>query len=334
MAETKVAKGFQRGKKKKSLDTFRTSGEVAEKTPQKRLQNRARRVAVSKPLASSLSYVTTSKEMKKQYNRTYFQCGQQIVQADGNLTSWWCGYRWCVSCAVHRVARVYSSYGAQISSWDDKWFVTLSAPNVKGCDLRDELLRYGKIWRSCYKQIRKGGIEFSAVRSIEVTYNEARKSFHPHMHCIVKGEVAARLLLDHWMKRNPTSHLAAQDLRRADDDSIGEVFKYAAKLSIRRKGQVDPIPPKALDKIFQAMKGLRMWSAVGIRSDRPMNDDEKLELVSTQVAFKRVEEFIGWEWIQSVRDWVDLETGEVLSEYIPTERAEIFIRKLEGLGFK
>jgi hypothetical protein len=75
-----------------------------------------------------------------------------------------------------------------------------------------------------------------------------------------------------------------------------------------------------------------MWSAVGIKSALKVQmDDEKLELHSGQVAFKRVSEFVGWEWVQAIRDWVDLDTGEVLSEYIPSERAETFIKKLEGL---
>jgi hypothetical protein len=331
-AETKVAKRTKGKKRNLSLDTLRTSGEAVEKTPQEKLQNRARRVAVSKPLSSSLSFVTTDSKMKKQYNRTFFQCGQQMVQADGKITSWWCGYRWCVSCAVHRVARMYSAYGDEISNWDQKYFVTLTAPNVSGVSLRGELQRYGKLWRACYKQIRKQGIEFVAVRSVEVTYNEKRDDFHPHMHCIVKGEIAARALIEHWMKRNPDASAAAQDLREADDGSIQEVFKYAAKLTIRRKGAIDPIPPNKLDIIYQAMSGLRMWSAVGIKSALKVQmDDEKLELHSGQVAFKRVSEFVGWEWVQAIRDWVDLDTGEVLSEYIPSERAETFIKKLEGL---
>ena len=331
-AETKVAKPRRKKKENLPLDKLRITGEVAEKSPQEKLQSRARRVAVSKPLASSLSFVTNDRRMKKQYNRTYFQCGQQMVQNDGKITSWWCGYRWCVSCAVHRVARMYAAYGDEISGWDEKFFVTLTAPNVKGVSLRGELQRYGKLWRACYKQIRKQGIEFVSVRSVEVTYNEKRDDFHPHMHCIVKGERAAQALMDHWMKRNPEASRNAQDLRQADDGSIQEVFKYAAKLTIRRKGKIDPIPPNKLDIIYQAMSGLRMWSAVGIKSAIKVQlDDEKLELQSTQEAFKRVDEFIGWDWMQSIRDWVDLETGEVLSEYIPSERAEKFIKKLESL---
>lgn len=331
MAKTKVANRELTSKNKSVLIHNKNKCDPPEIRGQRTLQKRARRVAVSKPLAGSLSFVTTSRQMKKQYQRTYYQCGQQMVQADGKITSWWCGYRWCVSCSVIRVARMYSGYGQQIEEWGEKYFVTLTIPNVKRSELRQELVRMSKVWRACYTKIRKQGIEFKAVRSVEVTYNPERNDYHPHMHCIVAGKPAAKALLQNWMKRNSGASILGQDMRRADDSTINEVFKYAAKLSIREKGKVEPIPAKNLDVIYQAMSGLRMWSAVGIRSANGELelDDEQMELRAQELAFKRTDEMVCWEWMQSIRDWVDLETGEVLSEYVPSPKAENFIKKLE-----
>jgi hypothetical protein len=149
---------------------------------------------------------------------------------------------------------------------------------------------------------------------------------------IVKGRQVSEALVEAWLKRNPAAKRVAQDIRECNDSSINEVFKYSAKLSIKKEGKVNPVPPEKLDLIFSSIRGLRMWSAVGIRSKNGVEEksDEDLETKESTLAFKRMDELVNWEWAQSIRDWVDFETGEVLSEYEPSERAEKFIRQLES----
>jgi|SRR5210317_1103943 hypothetical protein len=329
MAASKVAIGGKSSNRKKALDTIKNK---SISRGQEVLQKRARRVAVSKPLSGSLSRVTKDRFMKKAYNRTLYKCGQQMVQSEGKIVSWWCGYRWCVSCSVIRVARMYAGYGEEIESWEKKYFVTLTAPNVKGHNLRSEIMRYQKIFRLCWMSLKRKKLDVKMVRSMEITYNEKRDDYHPHIHLIVKGRQVSEALVEAWLKRNPAAKRVAQDIRECNDSSINEVFKYSAKLSIKKEGKVNPVPPEKLDLIFSSIRGLRMWSAVGIRSKNGVEEksDEDLETKESTLAFKRMDELVNWEWAQSIRDWVDFETGEVLSEYEPSERAEKFIRQLES----
>jgi hypothetical protein len=44
---------------------------------------------------------------------------------------------------------------------------------------------------------------------------------------------------------------------------------------------------------------------------------------------KRVDEELMWEWGQAVRDWIDYETGDVLSDHEPSQKVERFVKKLE-----
>jgi hypothetical protein len=226
---------------------------------------------------------------------------------------------------------MYSGYGEEIESWDEKYLVTLTAPNVRANNLRQEIQKYQKIFRLCWMSLKRKKLDVKMVRSMEITYNEKRDDFHPHIHLIVKGKEVSQALIESWLQRNPTAKRVAQDMRKCDDNSINEVFKYSAKLSIKKKGQVSPVPAEKLDIIYSAISGLRMWSAVGIRSKNGIENksDEELETRQSTLAFKRVDDLVNWEWAQSIRDWVDFETGEVLSEYEPSERAERFISQLE-----
>lgn len=43
-------------------------------------------------------------------------------------------------------------------------------------------------------------------------------------------------------------------------------------------------------------------------------------------AITRLGEFIQWEWLQELHDWIDLSTGEILTGYEPTESFRELVR--------
>lgn len=64
-------------------------------------------------------------------------------------------------------------------------FLTLTAKNVSGNDLHNEIKRYFDAWR----KLTKYAPEFKAVhgwfRALEVTYNQEDDSYHPHLHIVL-----------------------------------------------------------------------------------------------------------------------------------------------------
>lgn len=308
------------------------------------LQKRARRVAYGKPLARMLVRVAGGPLMGKAYARTLNQCGQLLEQVDGKLKTYWCGYRWCPSCAAIKTARAWNAYGSEVKSWgSDLHMVTLTVPNVSGKLLRETVRKlhhhFSVIGRSLTRQFGKEGVKM--IRATECTYSEIRGDYHPHMHVVVKGKDVAKALLEGWLKRNPEASSIAQDIRKGDSGAVAELFKYATKLSSDKKdtdGSRRVVPPHALDIIFTAFRGLRLWQATGVKAlnndEEAINDNADIETDVGTEATTRVNEEIVWEWSQLLTDWVDYSTGELLTGYEPGRSARILIRKMELLAEK
>jgi hypothetical protein len=301
---------------------------------QKKLQKRARKKAISKPLAARLAAVAKSKQMLRGYNRTLHRCGETISQGgDGKVITYYCKARHCVLCGSIRTAIAIHSYGDEIRSWDKKFFVTLTIPNVSAARLRSAIKGMLYDFRVVTQYLKRKYPEVKIMRSLEVSYSGVRNDFHPHFHCIVSGKDVAKGLLTRWLHQVLGTSSLGQDLRQADNNSVMEVFKYAAKLSQEVKGEDGKrvlAPAWALDEIFSALKGVRCLGAVGFRAKKKdTTDDEDFEVIGMTKVIKRVGESVDWDWVQGVRDWADLRTGEVLTEYEPSRRMDEFIHKLE-----
>lgn len=299
------------------------------------LQKRARRRAVTKPLAGLLVKVATNDRMKKMYERTFNKCQEMQFQTNGKLHTAYCGNRWCLVCGTYRQTRMWKAYGEEVLSWKNSaYFVTLTIPNVKGIELRLTLQEMHKKFRYCWHHMRhKEGLEVKVLRATEVTYSKKLNTFHPHLHVLCKGKKQAVRLMKNWLERFPEAKSVAQDIRKADRNSVYEMFKYCAKLATDTRdeeGFLQVVPPKKLDTIYTAMRGLRLWSVAGVRSAiGDVAEEGEIQPEETTTAVKRVGEVIVWEWNQGIRDWADYETGEVLSGYDASPKVERFLKKLE-----
>lgn len=303
-------------------------------TPLTPLQKRARRKAVTRPLAVKLSDLTKSSLMKRAYDRTATQCGEKIVQFEGKLHTAYCGYRWCVVCSNIRTARAWASYGEEVNQFAQPRFVTLTVPSCAGSRLRPLIQKMHKQFHHCWKSIKRQGHEVRLVRATEVTYSEKLGKYHPHIHVLVDGHQVSVLLVKAWLKRWKDAHNAAQDIRVADKNSCYELFKYASKLMSDKKdvdGSRKPVPAFALDTIFGSIRGLRLWADVGLTSKlvRDTTEEGELQVDEGTSATKRVTETIDWVWQQGVYDWVSRQDAEVLSEYEPSEKVKNWIQKIE-----
>jgi len=226
-------------------------------------------------------------------------------------------------CNRIRTAKLWASYGPTLAGWADPHFVTLTLPNVSPKALhgavREMIHAVGLIKRGMR---RTDGLRFKAVRKLEVTYNRERGDFHPHFHLVTDDRRAAEAAVRRWLGVFPEASPAAQDIRPAHNPA--ELFKYVTKLVTKGLDGTRSTPPLwALDTIFKALKGLRTIQPMGFKvtpdAERLGADDGAVTLDASTPAPNATTEPTDWEWLAGrVQDWVNLDTGEVLSGHNPT----------------
>ena len=283
---------------------FAESGKLTEGS-QKTLQKRARAKFMTNGITDKLRHLDSA--LKPSYINTFF-CASILVQSGLKISGKYCNNRWCLVCNRIRTAKLIIAYREVLERLPDKHFVTLTIPNVPAVELHTAIRTMATEIRGMQNLVfRKRGAPVIGVRKLEVTYNPIRNDFHPHYHLIVSGGQAARDLVSEWLKRWPNAKRAAQDVRPADMNATMELFKYFTK--VLTDGTVYA---SALDVIFTAMRGLRVFQPMGIRKDIP----EDIEEIQAEVYRDLEERETHWEWIQN--DWIDKSTGEVLADYTPS----------------
>ena len=263
-------------------------------------------------------------DMERSYRRSIY-CADQLEQVNGRLKAKYCGNRWCLVCAAIRTARAWDGYQPIIETreWRNKQFVTLTRRNVSAAELRDEIGAMMKDLTRAKESMKKTDrCPLVALRKLECTYNAARDDFHPHFHLIVQSRQMARLLVARWLELcGERADEKAQDVRPASKSSLAELFKYFTKIVTKQK--MTPTP--ALDTIFTAMKGRRVYQPMGFTRDNDDDEDGEIELDEGTSAPTRRDEVITWEWIQGFSDWVDRSTGDCLTDYEPGARFRQFV---------
>ncbi len=313
-----VAKG-----PKAPLDTLAQLDQASPTAGRDKLANRARAKFISFPLAIALAELRSS--LEKGYRNSVY-CAAILEQDEsGKLRGRYCGNRWCLVCNRVRIARAINRYLPAISQWSRPHLVTLTLPNVKADDLAAtidlmirDIVAIGRAIRRTDKLVLR------ALRKLECTYNPERDDYHPHFHIAVEGAAAAEAIVGRWLALHPEASPSAQDARPCDATALRELFKYFTKLIAKTTSSGAGrmvAPAEALDVIFTAMVGRRVFQPMGFKVATPPAHDEDAEVGAmgdTTVA-KRLGEAVNWEWMQSLHDWIELETGEILSGYTPTE---------------
>jgi Replication protein len=276
------------------------------------------------PLAIDLAELRSP--LEKKYRNTVYCAGTLEQDASGKLRGKYCGNRWCLVCNRVRIARAINRYLPVIAAWECPQLVTLTLPNVPAEELasgtiRDMLRDLVAIGRAIR---RTDKLRIRALRKLECTYNPERNDYHPHFHIAVEGRAIAEAIVRRWLDLHPDATREAQDIRPCNGNSLKELFKYFTKLIAKRPDRSAPravAPAAALDVIFSAMKGRRVFQPMGFRVAAPPTQDENSEVGTDgdTEAPTRYGESIVWEWMQELHDWIDLETGDVLSGYEPTD---------------
>ena len=228
----------------------------------------------------------TDKHLTENSQRRFCECGDWIdFFADREVSKLkvceanFCKNRFCPMCAwrlAYKDAMMISILMEYIEHEYDKAFVfvTLTAPNVKGENLKDEITRYNKAFKKLVERDVITKVNQGYIRKLEVTYNADRDDYHPHFHCIFtvnksyfvgRDYIKQEKWLDLWRDVMKDSAITQVDVRRVKrggtdgrDKAINEVAKYAAKDSDYSISQ------SVFDVFYKALKGRQVLTFNGL----------------------------------------------------------------------
>ena len=181
-----------------------------------------------------------------------------------------CGNRWCLRCmqrkALSDALEIYTLANYLYTEKNYRFlFITLTAPNCSGDDLRDTISQFNKGIDRLFKR-EPYRSDFKAwITKVETTYNVKRKDYHPHLHVLVAVDkrylkdsdrfVSNDRLRKDWREVFGDDTITQVDIKKASGDtkrkrmkSVLELAKYTAKPSHYLRDQ------KVFDTFFDAMK--------------------------------------------------------------------------------
>lgn len=298
------------------------------------LQKRAYRKYISTALSLRLvdaSKINPKSSLKKSYFNSYHCCSVIAIHSSGKVKGSYCKNRWCMVCNSIRTAVLIHKYMPIIEDWDDKYFVTLTLKNVKGRDLQKTIKQMTKTVTEIKATIRQRHVRgkndrYIGLRKLECTYNPNTNEYHPHFHFIIEGYDNAHELYYKWIEKTKTARYKGQDIKRADDNSAKELFKYFTKITTsikNKKGDVLDVKiyADAMDVIFNSIKGMRTFQHFGFKQKKKVlaEDFIPIEMDGDPIVSTA-------KWIQELSDWAE-DNGELLSGFIVKKETENLVKK-------
>ena len=299
----------------------------------KMLKNRAKKKLITQKLCLALIDVAKSLKdfkMVKSYWNTY-HCQSKLISANNRLHGNYCKNRFCSICAGIRKAEIISKYLPVISSWEEAHFVTLTSLAVPASQLKGRFQRmiksFNKILKRNKKRCQRGkGIKIMGIRSVESNFNPIKRTYNPHLHIIVSSREAAELIVKEWLKAcTPKfAYRGAQDIQKVNDKikNLIEVVKYGSKIftdpTMQKKSKSNVLPQiyvLAYHNIIKAMSGLRIFERFGFNAC----PGSKAPLSELYTEYERM------IFDQGLSDWVNEETAEMLTGYVPSQELQFIL---------
>lgn len=292
----------------------------------KELKGRAKRKMITQKMALSLidvSNKTGNEERKKSYWNTYY-CQNKIHTVDGKLHGKYCKNRFCTICCSIRKAVLINKYLPEVEAWENPFFVTLTAKAVSSKSLPKRMKDMNRGFRKISSRYRKraqrrNGIKLVGLKSLECNFNPIKRTYNPHLHILVANEAMADILIEEWLKLCTAKFASpkAQHKRKVENKikDLIEIIKYGSKiftevdLNNRLKSEATTsIFAAALDNIFVAMKGIRIFDRFGFNLSRKNRNTGSLFIAK---------EYREWIFDAERMDWFNTDSDERLSNYNP-----------------
>jgi hypothetical protein len=327
---TLAQSGTGKAVKSKGKPQIIVSGNGSELSNAKALEGRARRKMISQKTALSLVDAAKAKGAPERTQAYWniFHCQNKIFSAGGKLYGKYCKNRSCTVCCANRKAELINKYLPTIQTWEDPYFVTLTAKAVSARGLNERMNKMVEafciIKTNCKKRYQRGkGIKFEGVKTLECNFNAVAKTYNPHFHFIVPNKEMADLLVKEWLclwtdngspKHRKWASSKAQHSRKVDDREkcLIEVVKYGSKifteLDLQKKTGYK-IYTRALDNILAAFKGHRLFERFGFN----LPESKAIDKPEAQI----LDQYEEWEYITKQADWVNLGNEKRLTDYLP-----------------
>lgn len=263
------------------------------------------RFAPKKVQSRRLASVYRSIGLFGRYKRV-FECGSFLefgFTAAGEkklLRASFCRDRLCPYCNWRRSLKVYSQVSQVMdvleSSGFEFIFLTFTVRNCSASDFPATIDVLLSAWLRLYRDFREvRRICEGSVRSLEVTINQKKSTYHPHLHVVlaVKPEYfTGKDYLTHadwtrlWQAACNLSYLPIVDVRKVIDlkDGFKEVAKYAVKGSDFLVGS-PAVMKHHVQTFLVGLSGRRLFGFTGcfskVRKALNLDDPETGDLVVT-----------------------------------------------------
>lgn len=239
----------------------------------------------TKKIRNQALFELLTKHMKESSLETIGNCGSYIsFFADETLKkkkvnkSNFCNNRFCPMCSWRQSKKDALKISILLKYIQEEFkyefiFLTLTAPNVGGSALGDEIKKYNNSFKKLMqlKQVKK--ISKGYVRKLEVTYNQERDDYHPHFHVMIsvtksyfknKDYIKKKQWLELWQQCMNDSSITQVDVKKMDtsnEKAIAEIAKYGAKDADYLQSQ------EVFDVFYAALKGKQLITYSGVFKD-------------------------------------------------------------------
>ena len=185
-----------------------------------------------------------------------------------------CGNRFCPMCSWRKAKKDAAKIAVMMQhikgQGKEFLFLTLTAPNVTGDKLRDEIGKFNAAFARLMKRKDVAPIIKGYVRKLEVTYSKERGDFHPHFHCVLavnksyftdKTYIARDKWLALWREAMRDDTITQVDIRRMKENGGKELFEvatYSAKHADLEHSQ------EVFDVFYKALSGRQILTYNGL----------------------------------------------------------------------
>lgn len=204
-------------------------------------------------------------------------------------------------------------------------FVTLTAPNVTGDQLDEEITKFNKAFKELMRSKEFEKISKGYIRKLEVTYNQEANTYHPHFHIVVavnksyftsRDYINIEMLKQLWRKYKQDETIEAVDMQKVRMGSIKEVMEmatYSAKSKdLFENGQ------EVFDTFYNALRGKQEITYAGLFKDlKKLRDSGELEIEKVE-SLKELQEKavtkVWHKWLKENKEYKKLFEQELTEE--------------------
>lgn len=234
-----------------------------------------------------------------------------------------CKVRLCPMCAWRRSLKIFGQVSQVMNiakgETSNKFiFLTLTQRNVTGPELKEEIDRLYKAFHYLMKRKKTKQMSLGWFRALEVTYNSASNTFHPHFHIVI--------MVKSYYEKNKNLYI--------DQAELTEMWKQSLKIDYTPIVHVEAVKIKKGKTIETAVAEIAKYTVK--ESDLIIKDqdgifdldqtDENIRILDYALAFRRLTAFGGQlKVIHQLLKLDDAENGDLIN----TDQTDIENNDLE-----